>query len=288
MLTTEIQGIGVSRYAMDMAVSGDGRPLALVGGGLTGSISWIPHAEKLAETRRVGRLQPLNVQLGLEGRPLPDGCSIAMESAALQAALDDAGWTDPLDLVAWSYGALIALDFALAHPDRIRTLTLIEPPAIWVLGDHDREDSALQSMMALEIGEDVDAADLAAFLRSVGLVPPGASPSDLPQWGVWMKHRQSLRMLRVPLGHEDDRARLASFDKTVLLVTGTGMARFAELNVPIWLLLGSESPQVCRDAIETLQEALPNSNVIVLRGQQHLAHHTAPELLAKTIRDIVR
>src|SRR5687768_6535748 len=104
---------------MQTEMRGSGSPLVLVGGGLTGSKSWLPHAERLAGSRTVIRAQPVAVQLGLENRPLPSNYSLELESAALEAALDPA----PIDVVGWSYGAFIALDYALDHPERIRTLT---------------------------------------------------------------------------------------------------------------------------------------------------------------------
>lgn len=213
---------------MRVQVIGNGPPLVLIGGGLTGSKSWEPYAERLAATRTVARVQLLGVQYGLEDRPLPDGYAVTMESAALAAALDSLGWRDPLDLVAWSYGGLITLDFALDHPTRVRALTLIEPPAAWVLPDRGEDEPDVQALRALarSIGDQVTAADLERFVRTVGLCPPGIAPQELPQWSVWMEHRRSLRTAVSALDHTDDVARLGGFDRPVFLVTGTGTSAF--------------------------------------------------------------
>jgi pimeloyl-ACP methyl ester carboxylesterase len=209
---------------------GSGPPLVLIGGGLTGWASWIPHAERLAATRQVTRLQLLAVEYGLDNRPLPDGYSVRMESAALAAALDEAGTTEPLDLVAWSYGALVTLDFALAHPERVRTLTLIEPPAVWTLPGGGRSLPDLQTLSAVmqevEGGDDVSVAALVAFLRIAALVPPGSDPATLPQWESWVRHRRSLRSGSAPFRHVGDPERLRAFHRPVLLVTGHGTSPF--------------------------------------------------------------
>jgi hypothetical protein len=44
------------------------------------------------------------------------------------------------------------------------------------------------------------------------------------------------------------------------------------------LLLGGESPAFLKKATETVHDALPNSRIAVMPGQQHIAMNTAPEL----------
>ena len=217
---------------MPMDVKGSGAPLVLVGGGLTGWLSWEPHQARLASTRRVARAQLLAVQYGLDDVPLPTGYSVRMESEALAAAIDAHMPPGPIDLAAWSYGAAITLDYALDHPDRVRTLTLIEPPAFWVLdatgtGDPEsaRQSDAMHALYRTMTG-DVTEDQLAAFVCQAGLCPPGKSPKELPQWSVWVKHRRSLRTGDAPWMHTDTAARLNAFDKPVLLVKGTGSAHF--------------------------------------------------------------
>ncbi len=221
--------------AMLSEVTGSGDPLVLIGGGLTGWASWQPHAARLAPTRRVARLQLLSVQYGLEDRPLGPGYSIQLESDAFARALDDLGWREPLDLVGWSYGASITLNFALAHPDRVRTLTLIEPNAVWLLPAGGEDDSDVRALREMSIGEssDVNESDLETFVRSAGLAPPGTDPRGLPQWSVWFDHRRSLRSGPAVFSHRNDIARLRSFNRPTLLVTGTGATPFLRRIVDI-------------------------------------------------------
>ena len=68
--------------AMDSEVSGRGSVLALVPGGFTGWISWIPHAKKLSLTHKVVRVQLLSVALGLKNKPLPKNYSVEYEIQA--------------------------------------------------------------------------------------------------------------------------------------------------------------------------------------------------------------
>ena len=110
-------------FVMKTEVSGRGRPLVLVPGGLTGWLSWKPHAERLSAEYRVVQVQLLNVDLGLRKERLPNDYSVDMEVRALSAALDKEG-IEEADFAAWSFGAEITLSFAIANPGRVRTLTL--------------------------------------------------------------------------------------------------------------------------------------------------------------------
>ena len=208
-------------------VEGDGEPIVLVPGGLTGCISWEPHARKLAADRKVVRVQLLTVEYGLKDRPLPQDYTFRTESEALGNALDDLFQADPVDIAAWSFGAATALSYALDNPERIRTLTLIEPPALWVLGPeyHDRGlDELGRSSEATRI--EVSEEQLADFVHLVGITPPDVDPRKLPQWPLWVKHRRSLRGNVAPFATRDDPGRLERIRAPVLLVKGTGSAPF--------------------------------------------------------------
>jgi pimeloyl-ACP methyl ester carboxylesterase len=204
---------------MKTETSGSGRPLVLVPGGLTGWISWKPHAARLSASFRVLRVQLLNVDYGLRKERLPEGYSVDMETRALAAAVDEAG-VKAADFAAWSFGAEVALSFAIAHPDRVRTLTLIEPPAIWVLRSRgplsiemrDRQEK-LRAMWHVDASEE----QLAWFSHFAGFVPPDIDPRKMPQWPGWFEHRRSLAHGDAPYLHEDDIAKVRKFSKPVLL-----------------------------------------------------------------------
>lgn len=107
-------------------VKGQGEPIVLAPGGLSGWPSWIPFAEQLSAERAVIRIQLRSVELAEAGEPYPTGYGTLTEREALLATVNEFG-LDSFDLAGWSYGGHVALAFALEHPERVRTLTLIEP-----------------------------------------------------------------------------------------------------------------------------------------------------------------
>ena len=65
-------------------------------------------------------------------------------------------------------------------------------------------------------------------------------------------------------------------------------ARFKDLNIPTLLLSGSESLVLFKEVIKKLDEALPNSRIIILEGQAHDAALTAPDLFADKVLRFAR
>jgi pimeloyl-ACP methyl ester carboxylesterase len=60
-------------------------------------------------------------------------------------------------------------------------------------------------------------------------------------------------------------------------------ARYAGLRMPTLLLQGGESPPLFRQAVEALDAALPDSRIVILPDQRHVAMDTNPELFASAV-----
>jgi pimeloyl-ACP methyl ester carboxylesterase len=59
--------------------------------------------------------------------------------------------------------------------------------------------------------------------------------------------------------------------------------RFADLEVPTLVLVGEHSPTFRHEAVRELDRALPDSELRLLAGQEHVAAQSAPDLLAAEI-----
>ena len=256
--------------ALQAFSEGSGRPLVMLGGGTPGAAEFAPHARVLSTEFRVIRLQTLNVDRAEHHEPLPAGYSLDLESAAMARALDDLHLEGPLDVVGHSFGALVALDFALDHPDRVRTLVLAEPPAFWtvprdtLLATHD-----MRAMYELsrELNPIADPTDdqlvrFRCILGSCGMTPPAAGGAG---YDDWMARRGSLRGLSAVANHSDAAARLRSFQRPVLIVTGADTVSFH------------------RRINDILADALPRAERVELPGG-HAAVATAQEEFVALLR----
>ena len=216
---------------MQYKTTGEGKPLVLVPGGLTGWVSWDSFVPEFAETRKVVQVQLLNVQYGLENKTLPENYSVSTESKALEKALSSVNLTERADFIGWSYGGMVLLDYALSNPNKVRTLTLIEPPAVWIIKNELKTDPQLKYvkdflLSAPDTKAVITEQDLEKFLEFAGFAKPGESVRNVPQWNLWINFKQSLRNNSVVIKHQDNLERLRKFTAPVLLVKGTGSAYF--------------------------------------------------------------
>ncbi|HEX4567430.1 MAG TPA: alpha/beta hydrolase [Vicinamibacterales bacterium] len=216
--------------ALEAFSEGAGPPLVMLGGGTLGAGEFAAHARVLAAQYRVVRLQTLNITAAEKRDPLPAAYSVKLESAAMTRSLDGLGLTTALNVVGHSYGALVALDFALDHPDRIRTLVLAEPPAFWIVSPEERASDNFRAIddLSRTLGPTVVPTDdqfvrFQCALGNCGARSP--EPTD-PAWKEWAWRRSTLRGLSVVATHTDDVNRLKSFRRPVLIVTGSTTVAF--------------------------------------------------------------
>src|SRR5262245_10692999 len=215
-------------HQLQTRAAGSGSTVVLLGGGLLGADGWGGVPSELAKTRRVVNVQSLAVQYGLENRPLPAGYSVHTEVAALRATLDSMH-VDVADIIGMSHGGVTALVFALENPQRVRTLTLIEPPAFWLLPNHGYDDPGARQMQELVSSlrdATITEADVERFRCLLGDCEKGRSPRQAAQWNQWVKYRNSLRGLHTIGDYKDDPTRLRGLTVPTLVVNGADTVAF--------------------------------------------------------------
>jgi len=232
----------------DQAGSGE-PPLVLFPGGLTGWQSWLPLMPTLSASRRVVRLQPIVNAEGLAGRPGDPTYDAEVERESIEMTLDEAGVAE-MHLVGWSNGGRIALDFALAHPQRVLTLTLIEPAAYWLVADMEESARSFQEYLDGCAGRELTDEDLCEFLVRAGLGDAGTDFKSLPQWDFWYSCRQALSW-----GGEGIASSAAA-----------GIEGFERLAVPTLVIRGRSTSPWLREVAGLLASEMPEASLVELDG----------------------
>jgi pimeloyl-ACP methyl ester carboxylesterase len=236
-------------------VKGQGEPIVLVPGGLSGWLSWIPFAERLAPERKVIRVQLRSVELAEAGESFPADYGILTEREALRTTVDQLG-LESFDLAGWSHGGFVSLAFALEYPERVPTLTLVEPGAFWIPRETGHAPEALAKAEANDrslSGREITIRDLEDFLIRAGLGGPGDDFESLPQWPVWVRNRQVLSIFGTLWDHTDSLERLRALDVPVLAVKGT------------------ETSEVEAAVVDDLAATAPRVRLLELPGE-HASH----------------
>ena len=241
-------------------VKGEGHPIVLLPGGLTGWLSWIPFVDPLAHEHRVVRVQLRSVALAEAGRGIPEDYSTLTERESVRAIVDELGLAR-FDLVGWSFGGHVALAFALEYPDRVRTLTVIEPAAEWILRETGQAAEAVARAEALDrsfADREITADDLKRFLVRVGFGRPGDDFESRAQWPSWLAHRQALSVGRAVWDYNDSLDRLRRLDVPILAVKSTATTEDLET------------------IVDDIAALAPQARLLVLPGD-HACHLENPE-----------
>jgi pimeloyl-ACP methyl ester carboxylesterase len=224
-------------------------PLVLLPGGLTGWQSWLPLVPPLSADRAAVRVQPTCNAEGLAGNPGDPSYHAEVERESLGMTLEAAGVSE-MHLVGWSNGGRIALDFALAHRDRILSLTMIEPAAYWLVADEDESARSFHEYLTRLAGRELTDEDLREFLVRAGLGPEDADFASLPQWGFWSSCRQALSW-------GGERMTRSAAD---------GIEGFERLDIPTLLIRGRSTSPWLSGVAGLLAREMPAAKLIELDG----------------------
>lgn len=251
---------------------GAGDPIVLVPGGLTGWVSWIPHAERLAATKRAIRVQPIHNELGSMGHTGSPAYTAETERESLRLTVDALGLATA-DFAGWSGGGRALIEFTLAYPERVRTLTLVEPAAYSILdelGEHDPDVNRANDFLEALAGREVTEDDLAEFLRLAGFVRRAEDAREHPNWPSWVEHRMALSWQPERLGR-----------------LHRPVDELKEIRCPVLLVKGTATAPWLRRVVDVLGARIPNARVLELSGD-HACHIQSIEPFLEAVEQHLR
>lgn len=242
--------------------AGRGAAVVCVHASASSSAQWRPLMDRLA-----GRFRTLAADLYGSGKspmwPAVRPLSLADEVALLDPVLAAAGRR--FHLVGHSYGGAVALRAALAAPGRVESLVLFEPVLFSVLTAEDPTQPAAREIAAVR--DDT--------VRALERGDPRASGARFVDYwmgaGAWAAmpepRREALAGAMTTVKAEWD----AAFRER------TPLSAFAELDVPVLCLTGSESPASSRAVARLLTKTLPRVTAVEIEGVGHMGPVTHPD-----------
>ena len=163
-----------------------------------------------------------------------------------------------IHLVGHSYGAAVALQIALRHPQWVRSLTLYEPVAVGIIRRMAPQDPSLAEVreIAARVAQLLDQGDPLAAARAFTTYWGGDAAWD--SLGVARREAIASRMPVVP--HHFDALFSATWGPQVL----------SRLAMPLLLIHGERTRAPARRIVELLARALPQAQHCELAGAGHL------------------
>lgn len=163
----------------------------------------------------------------------------------------------PCHLVAVSYGCLVALEFALSWPERVVSMTLLEPPLFTWFEDDPDYKVWYESFIKIA-DEAVAGAPLEDWLpRWLSLIDARMAKATNPQWAGWkIVERQAPLIFKEEAGWEyrPDEDRLGKLD------------------IPTLVLSGDQSEPPMQVLAQRLAEKLPRAEHRWIPGGGHDCH----------------
>jgi pimeloyl-ACP methyl ester carboxylesterase len=239
--------------------SGEGPPLILVHGTAANHGRWSPVLPALEERFTVYAVD----RRGRGGSGDGQGYAIEREFEDVAAVIDSIG--EPVNLLGHSYGALLALEATLLIRN-IRKLVLYDPGV--EAGEEIYPREVAERLEALLRAGDRDEV-VATTMREVAGLPP-QTVEHLRTLTVWQT--------RVAAAHTIPR------ELRAVKAYGFDPERLRGLIVPTLLLSGGNSPVALRKAAEAVDEALPDSHLVVMPGQGHAAMDTGTDLFTAEVQ----
>lgn len=235
-----------------MQVSGpaEGMPLVLIPGGGATSTVWFANVGELSRDHRVYSMDPLNDV----GRSVPSGPSIRDRAGLMQwldSVFDELG-LDAVGLCGHSYGAWLALSYAIHASRRVSRLALLDPTDCFT---------------GLSLGYRLRA--IPALVR-----PSRRRMQALLEWETGGRLLDSAWLDLVCIGSELPRPKL-------VLPRRPAKDDFGAVTAPT-LVLAAERSKAHDAAVVTkaAAECLPNARVVVLSGA---SHHSVPIMVPEQL-----
>ncbi|MBV8914891.1 MAG: alpha/beta fold hydrolase, partial [Acetobacteraceae bacterium] len=247
------------------ARTGRGTPVVLIHGvGLQGAV-WQPQVAALSSDHDVITVD----MLGHGGSSLPPGNATLAHYADAILALLDGLKLGRAHIVGHSMGALVAMEFVLAHPER--ALSLVAMNTVFCRTPEQR--AAIESRVTA-LSEGPASPD---WSGTIGRWFGEPVPASLQQAAA---HTNALLAKIDPVGYERTYTLFARSD-------AEHRDRLPKLAVPALFLTGEHDPNSTPAMSDAMAKIAPGSRSLILSDARHMMGLTDPERTNQALRDFI-
>ena len=249
--------IALGKYSLYYEETGKGEPLILIHGALVDRRMWDGQVDLFGRWARVIRYDNRNHGLS---RGLPDTFSYHEDLNRIMEALG----IPRARLVGFALGGAIAVDFALAHPEKVSALVLVSSG----ISGYEFRDSTLKEN-AKKQGEAAARKDLNAFVeyfQRSWTDGPHRTPDQVNR-DVRQKVRE---MCRATLSKPEP-------DNTPVPLDPPALSRLASIHVPTLVVEGDLDFPGVQEVAGLIVKGIPGARKVVIKGAGHMVNLEKPE-----------
>jgi pimeloyl-ACP methyl ester carboxylesterase len=250
-------------------LAGEGHPIVLLHAGVADSRQWNNEFAYFAQNFRVLRydLRGYGKSRPVEGEFSHMGDLIAL--------LDQHGFQHRLVLIGCSMGGSLAMDFALAHPSRVKALVMVgSGPSDLSLEVPDHPKMA-EAEEAYKLGD----LDLVAELEAQ-IWFDGVGRTD-QQVNRHMR-KLALEMNRLALSHGAKQLGKRLPDTDI-----SAAERLDGLKIPVLIIVGENDIPYLQVAADYMVENIPSTRKVILEDAAHLPNMDRPDQFQSTVRSFL-
>jgi len=279
LLSVSVDGVRLSY----VDGGGSGQPIVFVHGIAEDYRAWNAQVEPFSRDHRVITYSRRMSQPNENGANYADS-TVENNTKDLLGLVEELR-ISPAPIIGHSYGAAIALNFAIENPQRIRALVIVEP-GIPLLSTTDEKtltgllsilmhhpDTALSAIRfvadtLLPVLRAYHQGDLDEALRSFvdGLQNRAGAFGQFPEFAQVMMRQNAATIgeleARPPIFNENDPRAITA---------------------PTLLIKGTTDPEFMRESVDLLSEIIPGSEVIAIPNSGHFPHIENPGFFNETV-----
>lgn len=260
---------------------GQGPTLLLIHGFSSSLQSWEPWVQRLATgDQRINDYRVITLDLPGHGLTrAPAGYQASMENYRdLVAAFAESQHLDSFALAGNSMGGHVAWEYALAHPEQVNALILVDAAGWEPATANETEPMIFKLLRNPVLGPVLRDLDNTTLTRQ-GLQAAFADPA-LADDAMVTRYTE---MSRAP-GHREILVDLASGRAGRHFATAE---RLAALHMPVFILWGAEDHLIPASDAQRFHDAIPGSQVLVMEHVGHLPQEEAADASAMAVHEFL-
>jgi pimeloyl-ACP methyl ester carboxylesterase len=241
--------------------AGQGEPIVLIHGGQMDRRMWDRQFSNLGKTYQV-------VRYDVRGFGQSPGAIMPYSDDDDLLALLDHLHIARVHLVGLSLGGRISLDFALTHPERVKSVVLVGPG----MSGFDWSKESQQSFMAVvnAIQRDGPQRAVEMWLKDPYMVPA-------------MEHKDIAPRLR-ELATDNMRAWVSN-DALDRVIDPPAAKRLKSVHVPTLVIVGSRDVPDIQRIVERISHEVPGAKKVVIEGAGHIVNMEKPDDFDRALSD---